>query len=115
MNLIDGIFPAEYKDTQQQPEYPIFKPELHKLETELRDFSMAHSEDKDEEGDPLFGAMYIRGLYSKNNGKLNTNIFLCGGQTVIEHALFEIIRSNDQVRKMIEDVLTLAKIESYEK
>lgn len=114
-NLNDGSIPVENKDTEQQAEYPMFKPELHKLEMALHDFSMAHSGDKDEDGDPLLGSLYIRGLYATNNGKLNMNGFMCGGRDVIAHALFEIIRSSAKAREIVEEALTMAKIESYGK
>lgn len=108
-NLNDGSIPVENKDTKQPVNLEQLNLELLVLEESLKELIYKHRDIVDEDGDPLLGGLYVRGMYIPGHDKLKSNGFLCGGSTAAMHALANALISNDLLRSFVSDALSIAE------
>lgn len=107
-NLNDGSISVENKDTKQPMNHEQLSLELLVLEESLKELIYKHCDLVDEDGDPLLGGLYVRGMYTPGDDKLKSNGFLCGGSVAAMHALANAIMANDTLRSFVSDALSIA-------
>lgn len=108
-NLIDRSILARGKDTKQPVNHEQIRQELIAIEESLKDLIYNYRDLVDEDGDPLLGGLYVRGMYIPGEDKLKSNGFLCGGSTAAMHALANALIANDTLRSFVSDALSIAE------